>query len=235
MISRGLISFIVIILAGASNTAYAWDGDWTDAASGDNARLFYDEKSSLGKAGTTPPQKYLKPIERDYKDIDPNALTDYFEHNSKIYTPYALARISSPIQYDGKFKPLPVGYYLIKLGYWGDGSINKTRYKSTSQNRRLNSQEHQYAIETSNKKNNSALPSFPDVFIVLANGQVKGVYPINIVKPYKLPASKKLPQGVKIPKNKPLAWLNFDDDKQRPSLYYYFKKMVYISYFQLSF
>lgn len=108
--------------------AWAWDGDWTQARSG-KGDIFDDPESTQGKAGTDPPQKYLTPNPRDFVDVDPEELGDYFNRRNKEYAPYALARIYQDLHYNNRV--IPKGYYLIKPGDVNDGSprINmKTLY-----------------------------------------------------------------------------------------------------------
>lgn len=100
------------------NSALAWDGDWTQARSG---RLIFDNPGSTdGQAGTDPPQKYYTPAPRDYSEVDPDELSDYFNRKNKDYSPYALARISQDLHYNSQM--VPKGYYLIKPGNKNAGS-----------------------------------------------------------------------------------------------------------------
>ena len=110
---------VMILLVAISASALAWDGDWTQASSG-RVGLFDDPDSTQGKAGTDPPQKYYTPNPRDYIDVDPAELGDYFNRYKKEYSPYALARITQNIHYNNV--SIPKGYYLIKPGDANDGS-----------------------------------------------------------------------------------------------------------------
>ena len=99
--------------------ALAWDGDWTDAHSG-RTGLFENPGSTDGQAGTDPPQKYYTAAPRDYSEVDPEELDDYFHRRDKNYTPYALARVDQDLHYNQL--TVPKGYYLIKPGDAQDGS-----------------------------------------------------------------------------------------------------------------
>jgi len=121
-VKRLLITDLItglIIGIGLCPLGWAWDGDWTHAHSG-KVGLFDDPGSSDGKSGTDPPQKYYKANPRDFVDVDPEELDDYFNRYKKEYSPYALARITQNIRYNNVF--IPKGYYLIKPGDINDGS-----------------------------------------------------------------------------------------------------------------
>lgn len=109
----------LLVWIGWLPVALAWDGDWTQARSG-RVGMFDDPTSSDGKAGTDPPQKYYTANPRDYVDVDPEELDDYFNRYNKEYSPYALVRITQNIRYNNVF--IPKGYYLIKPGDVNDGS-----------------------------------------------------------------------------------------------------------------
>jgi hypothetical protein len=96
-----------------------WDGDWTDARSG-RTGLFENPGSTDGSAGTDPPQKYYTAAPRDYIEVDPEELDDYFHRRNKNYAPYALARITQDLHYNQL--TVRKGYYLIKPGDPQDGS-----------------------------------------------------------------------------------------------------------------
>lgn len=117
-LNRVLIASL-ILWSSLMSVGWAWDDDWTQARSG-TVGLFDDPDSSQGKAGTDPPQKYYTPNPRDYIDVDPEELTDYFNRYHKDYTPYALARITQNLRYNNIV--IPKGYYLIKPGDINDGS-----------------------------------------------------------------------------------------------------------------
>lgn len=116
---RLLCAMSLIGLCLTNAAAMAWDGDWTQARSG-RTGLFDDPNSTQGKAGTDPPQKYYTANPRDYIDVDPEELGDYFNRYKKEYSPYALARITQDIHYNNL--SIPKGYYLIKPGDMNDGS-----------------------------------------------------------------------------------------------------------------
>ncbi len=111
----GLFSLLLALLLGGG-PALAWDDNWTQARSGDT--LLYDKDSKHGNAGTDErPQTFFIPPPRDFWDVDPEELGDY---GKKQYTPYALARVTQNISYNGFV--LTPGYYLIKPGDYNDGS-----------------------------------------------------------------------------------------------------------------
>jgi hypothetical protein len=119
-----IVCFAVWLFLSVSYTCFAWDGDWTTGVSGDDALFYYDEESKEGKTGTDPPQKYFQPVPRDFADVDPDELIDYFERFNKHYAPHALLRVTRPLHYNTSSQSLQVGYYLIKPGAWGAGSQN---------------------------------------------------------------------------------------------------------------
>lgn len=271
-------------------TVFAWDGDWTTGVSGDNALFYYDEDSTQNKAGTDPPQKYFQPVPRDFADVDPDELTDYFDRYNREYAPYALLRVTRPLEYPNS-QPLRVGYYLIKLGAWGAGSPNlhldatsqpspvtppeplppdSTIYSATyrpalhnmtgnvsvGHHLELSPQEKSSRIlnQTPSLKNdalrliespayprletqtsqtqNSHNPSSnrlkkelepPNVFVVIYNGKVVAVYPIENILPYR-PSRKE-----KIPSRRPLAWVEVEN--RQPVLKYYYKRQLYSTVF----
>jgi hypothetical protein len=100
---------------------WAWDGEWTKANSG-RGDIFDDPERSQGKAGTDPPQKFYTPNPRDFADVDPEELDDYFNRYKKEYAPYALARIFQDLRYNNLV--IPKGYYHVKPGDIHDGSPN---------------------------------------------------------------------------------------------------------------
>jgi hypothetical protein len=110
---------ITLVFLVTASAAFAWDGSWTHAKSGQD--YLYDEKNSQGNAGTKErPQKFLIPPTPDYIEVDPEELHDYFDRKNRHYAPYALARITRGIRYNNVF--IPKGYYLIKPGDLNDGS-----------------------------------------------------------------------------------------------------------------
>jgi hypothetical protein len=112
--------YLTLALLAASSAAWAWDGNWTEAKSGQD--YLYDEKNSQGKSGVKePPQKFLVPPTPDFADVDPEELHDYFDRKNRDYAPYALARITRSIRYNNIL--IPKGYYLVKPGDLNDGSV----------------------------------------------------------------------------------------------------------------
>lgn len=113
----GLVCFALAL----SSVAWAWDGDWTHARSGEGQGYIYDKKDSTGDAGTKErPQNFLIPPVRDYADVDPEELSDYFDRKNRHYSPYAMARITRELRYNNVV--IPKGYYLVKPGDIYDGS-----------------------------------------------------------------------------------------------------------------
>jgi hypothetical protein len=112
------VAFLVGFLP--CGTSLAWDGNWVEAPSGD---YMYDPNDSQGKSGVSPdPRTYYTAAPRDYADVDPEELSDYYGRGRRPdYAPYALARITQTLHY-GKDITIPIGYYLIKAGDPGDGS-----------------------------------------------------------------------------------------------------------------
>ncbi len=97
----------------------AWDGDWTDASSG-RVELYDNPGSTEKQAGSDPPQKYYTAAPRDYDEVDPRELDDYYHRFNKNYTPYALVRITQDLHYNSWV--IPKGYYLVKPGEVQEGS-----------------------------------------------------------------------------------------------------------------
>ena len=118
-----LLCVLSLLIFGALNlslSALSWDGNWTDARSGND--YIYDPKNSQGKAGSDPPQTFYTPPLRDSVNVDPEELDDYFKKKGKIrdYVPYALLRVSQSLRYNDK--TISKGYYTVKAGDWSDGS-----------------------------------------------------------------------------------------------------------------
>lgn len=126
-----LLSGVSLCLLGSVSSTYAWDGNWTDAQSGTN--YINDPDSSHGKPGTSEaPQRFFTTPDRDYNDVDPEELDDYFGKGNHEYVPYALARITQTLHYGNT--TVPVGYYLIKPGNLRAGSPHKNALGTAPQN-----------------------------------------------------------------------------------------------------
>jgi hypothetical protein len=229
---------------------WAWDGNWTDASSG-RVGLYDNPGSTDGQAGTDPPQKYYTASPRDYAEVDPDELNDYFHRRNKDYTPYALARITQDIHYNSWV--IPKGYYLIKPGDAEDGSPQVNLGM-------LNGPQPSYApkamIPIANGPIISPMPSpdpdmstpnpMPDpnpgsgahasikpqanpkkkvyeVLVIKRQGKVIAVVPIHRKQSY-YPAHKE-----KIP-SKALAWVEEED--RHPVLKFYYHHWIYSTDFQ---
>jgi hypothetical protein len=227
------------------SAAWAWDGNWTEAKSG-QGDVIYDPDSSQGKAGTDPPQKFLTPNPRDYADVDPEELDDYYHRRNKDYSPYALARITQDLHYNNIV--IPKGYYLVKPGDVNDGSprVNLKTLNQAAPNQSVIAAESQgevgsqlaplYAatdpgstgtanpqpIPETNPKLNKDAPVY-SVFVLKRQGKVIGVVPINRMESYKPPRDQKIPKQA-------LAWMEIED--RHPVLKFYFKKQLYCTDFQ---
>lgn len=98
----------------------AWDNNWTQGRSG-NGDVIYDPDSSHGDSGNPErPQKFLTPPVRDYADVDPDELNEYFKRRNKDYSPHALVRLSQDIHYAQV--RIPKGYYQIEAAGPSHGS-----------------------------------------------------------------------------------------------------------------
>jgi hypothetical protein len=110
-----------------SQLVMAWDGNWTEAPSGD---LWKQPEGTDGVGHSDErPETFFIPTRPDFKDVDPEELSDYFHRYRKEYTPYALARIQQTLHYQNLV--LPKGYYLIKPGDETDGSPQVTLKTNT--------------------------------------------------------------------------------------------------------
>jgi hypothetical protein len=236
---------------------WAWDGDWTQAQSG-KGDIFDDPDSSQGKAGTDPPQKYLTPNPRDFADVDPEELDDYFDRYKKEYAPYALARIYQDLHYNDRI--IPKGYYLIKPGDTNDGSprVNmKTLYPPpTSQTipvmqpsnslPALADADQPATWDNTMRPSPGQTPSSGSPKVTPdpnASGAQKidpkdPVYQVFVLKrngkvmavvPIHRMETYKPPRKEKIPKHA-LAWVEMED--RHPVLKFYYKKRVYCTDFQ---
>jgi hypothetical protein len=234
------------------SVGWAWDGDWTQARSG-RGDIFNDPDSSQGKAGTDPPQKFLTPNPRDFVDVDPDELQDYFHHHNKDYAPYALARITQDMHYNNLL--VPKGYYLIKPGgaHAGSPRITLASLNATAAAGSVPTQSPEESLPpmpvmgptTPATWNQSAaqtsglpMPLVPaaqpsptmnqnapvyQVFVLKRQGKVMGVVPINRMEDYTPPRGQKLPKQA-------LAWIEMEN--QHPVLKFYYKKRLYCTDFQ---
>src|SRR3712207_5109025 len=92
----------LLVLALTAPESLAWDGNWTQAESG-RGGVIYDPGTTQGNAGTDErPQRFFIPPPRDWAHVDPEEPDDY---KRKDYTPYALARITQTVQYQGRTIP----------------------------------------------------------------------------------------------------------------------------------
>jgi hypothetical protein len=214
--------------------AQAWDGEWTDAESG-RTGLFEDPGSTHGQAGTDPPQKYYTPAPRDYADVDPEELNDYFQRWDKDYSPYALARITQDLHY--RQFVLPKGYYLIKPGDIQDGSPHvklKDLEPAIAESQPLPEVEDEDAAKLTGKKQSPKKPSKKSnettlhhsayqVLVIKRQGKVIVVVPIHRRQFYRPAYHDKIP-------NHALAWVEEED--RHPVLKFYFHNWLYATDFQ---
>lgn len=221
--------------------ALAWDGDWTDAKSG-RVGLYDNPGSTDGQAGTDPPQKYYTSSPRDYSEVDPNELDDYFHRYNKNYTPYALARITQDLHYN--YLVVPKGYYLVKPGGPHDGSarvnlqtlntppsddpedLPGTIPIATQTYAQTTGDPATISVPLTNgappQKVNPKKPVY-EVFVIKRQGKVIAVVPIHRRQIYN-PARKD-----KIPKQA-LAWV--EEENRHPVLKFYFQHWIYSTDFQ---
>ncbi|WP_373532127.1 hypothetical protein [Vampirovibrio sp.] len=230
---------------------WAWDGKWTKAKSGNAEDLFDDPGRSQGKAGTDPPQKFWMAGPRDYVDVDPEELSDYFDRKNKDYTPYALVRVEQTLHYQNLH--LPKGYYLIKPGDGMDGSIKANIETLDDYGPKppqavppvttspLPPLETEVETEIENTENPpAALPptSLPtrsrpqglsarvpvyQTLVIIRQGRVVGVVPVHRMSTYRPTQKQKIPRHA-------LAWVEWEE--RRPILKFYDKKWVYETEFQ---
>lgn len=238
------------------SSAWAWDGDWTEARSG-QVGLFDDPDSTQSKAGTDPPQKFLTPNPRDYADVDPEELDDYYHRYNKDYSPYALARITQDLRYNNQV--IPKGYYLVKPGGMNAGS---PRINMATLNAKEAAQAGANATAGANVGSAQQLPALTTTETVtpatwhqpiqpsagqtpappsqpaLKTNRNAPVYQVFVLKrqgkvigvvPINRMESYQPPRDQKIPKQA-LAWIEIED--RHPVLKFYFKKWVYCTDFQ---
>lgn len=216
--------------------AQAWDGDWTDGRSGQD--YIYDSENSTGKAGSDPPQTFLTPPTRDYLNVDPKELDDYFSHRKKDYSPYALLRLTQTLYYgDTSISP---GYYQVKIGLWGEGSpthnlpvppaVLKPPVTASAPRVPVEQSESTHLPSNREKAKPTAQlkPISPKklprqrVFIFKKLGNVVAVVPIHEVTIYKPTRKKKAPRHS-------LAWLEVEN--RQPVLKYYGKPWLFSTVF----
>lgn len=229
--------FMAFSLLAACGFAWAWDGDWTDGKSGQ--AYIYDPDNSTGRAGSDPPQTFLTPPDRDYRNADPKELDDYFAQRKKDYSPYALLRLTQALRY--KATTLPPGYYQVKIGLLGEGSpqeneqslenpvatlgpvlppIQVTSAASTPSAEAPSQAGSQQSPKLKQIPSNKVPPQ--RVMIIKRLGNVVAVVPLHTVTIIK-PARKE-----KIPK-RALAWVEVEN--RQPVLKYYAKPWLFSTIF----
>lgn len=252
-----LLAVVLGVAMASGLSAWAWDGRWTQAVSGDG--IFNDPGSSQGDAGTPErPQTFFTPPPRDYVDVDPEELSDYFDRRNRHYSPYALARIEQNIRYQGIV--IPKGYYVIKPGDTNDGSprinFNTTVTTSNTQNQTLppiSSSQATFSLE------NEPEPAAPSATAPSGNPPTTST-PVSLTPPekrqpglqvgnpdtYRIFVIKRLGKVIavvpihrmesykpsrkeKLPKHA-LAWVEMEN--RHPVLKFYYKKRVYATDFQ---
>ena len=209
--------FIACLLL--TSVALAWDGRWNIAPSGSYP---LPEPTDKGRnietdAGTDErPQSYNTTLPpRDYANVDPEEI---IEAGGKDYSPYALVRITQDFRINGKI--YTKGYYHIKAGQWGDGSLNT----QSLTNQMIASREALPAIDDEETKKQKKQPM--DVFLLKRNGNVLTVVPIHGRQGYAKQKGEKLPS-----KKTALAWVEYEGP--RPVLKFYYKKTVYFTYLDI--
>lgn len=226
MRSKHIRLLVISLLLLSQGIALAWDGKWTDGKSGQD--YIYDKEDSTGKAGSDPPQTFPAPPLRDYANVDPEELDDYKRH--KDYTPYALLRIPQALHYEGTV--IPSGYYQVKAGNWGGGSLNhslNTPVSGSLSNPANTARVYQNPSAASNTQASPQAtdPHFPmqRVFVIKHLGNVVAVVPIHQIKPY----NPKKQDKIKVRRHA-LAWIEMED--RQPVLKFYNHHWLYITHFQ---
>lgn len=197
---------------------WAWDGNWTQGRSGYGNDIFEDTGRSDGQAGTDPPQKFWKADPRDYANVDPEELHDYFDkRKNRDYVPYALARVEQALHYQNF--TLPKGYYLIKPGDANEGSplVSIGNLQTPAENNSTSAQPGNRPSSLSKRV------AFYQSFVIIRQGKVLGVVPVHRMSPYKPPKEVKAPRQA-------LAWVAWEN--RRPVLKFYYKKWLYETDFQ---
>ncbi len=212
--------FVALLLGVLLTTTggWAWDGNWTQGRSGYGNDIFEDTGRSDGQAGTDPPQKFWKADPRDYANVDPEELHDYFDkRKNRDYVPYALTRVEQALQYQNF--TLPKGYYLIKPGDANEGSplVTMGSLQSPTENGSTTTQPGSRPTSLSKRV------AFYQSFVIIRQGKVLGVVPVHRMSPYKPPKEVKVPRQA-------LAWVAWEN--RRPVLKFYYKKWLYETDFQ---
>jgi hypothetical protein len=225
-------TFALGVLAGClMPLSWGWDGQWTDAKSGQD--YIYDPQNSTGKAGSDPPQTFLTPPPRDYLNVDPKELDDYFAQRKKDYSPYALLRLTQTLRYGNT--SIPPGYYQVKIGLWGEGSPMRNLpappavLRPPVSKASAPSDAEQAASGAEKAKSSQPLKPIPPlklpqqrVFIFKQLGNVVAVVPIHQVTIYKPGRKEKAPRHS-------LAWLEMEN--RQPILKYYAKPWLFSTAF----
>lgn len=252
-----MICLVSLLLATA--IAAAWDGDWTDGKSMRGA-IFDDPGSSHTQAGTDPPQKFTTPPPRDFADVDPEELDDYFQRYKKEYTPYALTRVSETLRYGNVV--IPKGYYLLKPGDPTDGSprvslqteniqlaaVSTSTTAGASENKPEEANKAQQSQQiysskppgTSSNPTSVAAPAQPATGKPASKAQQA---PVPKYRVFILKSKGKVIASIPIHRMEPysplhkdhiskraLAWIDHED--RHPVLKFYFKKWIYSTDFQ---
>lgn len=178
----------------------AWDDRWTQGKSGTWPGYHETEKKWTDSGSSPKPFQRERPAPPQFADID---LDENKDNNGKDYSPYSLVRFLHNAQINGK--PFTKGYYLVKAGYYGDGSLNSRQAQNI-----------QYGgLSDKDKKD---LPY--QIFIFKQQGKVITVIPIERIEPYVIQKGEKRPKM-------PMAWV--EDEGEQPVLKFYYKKRLYIS------
>lgn len=256
-LNHGCLLIVACLFAFATNPmAWAWDGNWTHAKSGNERDVMDDTGRSDKKAGTDPPQKYWIPSVRDFADVDPEEIHDYFDRKNRHYTPYALARIEQNIRYNSL--SIPKGYYLIKPGDEQDGSPKVNLKNLTGQNLPLSSTMDR-ATQSLALSNEQRLPPLETEVEEPIEAPVQQLSPIQtpasspppvldtkapiyqtlviiqqgkvmgVVPVHRMSQYRRTDKHEKKPRTA-MAWVEWEE--RRPVLKFYYKKWVYETEFQ---
>lgn len=194
-----------------------WDDTFTRAKSGVEGNLM-DPGNSDGKSGLkTPPQTFFIPPPRYFEDVDPDELDDT---RKKDYSPYALARFTQTVTYQGK--RLETGYYLVKLAdRWGGSPKTNLHTLTPVATTQPGAPGMQPAIQS--PPTTIPEPEGDDTrqtLVLKQLGKVIMVLPVHRKERYKPPKGQKRSRH---------AMAEVVMENHRPVLKYYFKKMVYMT------
>lgn len=191
---------LAFMLQSLCSPVLAWDDRYTQAKSGDWPGYHETEKKWTDSGSSPKPFRMERPAPPQFADVD---LDENMDNKGKDYSPYAALRLLQDVKL--KDAALTKGYYLLKAGHFGDGSLNSRQAQNI-----------QYGgLSDKDKKK---LPY--QLFILKRQGKVITVVPIERIEPYPRQKKEKYPK-------KPLAWIEGEGDQR--TLKFYYKKRLYIS------